>query len=193
VSGDLYPRPSREEIAARVRGSLPGVPEVLPVQAEPAGLVGPERTRCACSHARGAHRPGHPRPCEMSGCGCEQFRVRTPGSVPEPPAVVQGTVEPDPEPEQGTAVANFAVHLSAKMRALGWDSSKLAEKSGLSQITITRAHSGTSVSLEIAEKLATLTGGYLATMIGPYQCSNCHGEPPAGYGCLECGTETRAS
>jgi hypothetical protein len=101
--------------------------------------------------------------------------------------------DPDPEPGPPSAVANFAVHLSAKLRALGMDAGTLAERSGLSQITVTRAVSGTSVSLEIAEKLAVLTGGYLAAMIGPYVCGTCAGEPPAGFACLECGTEARAA
>ena len=132
---DLYQRPSRDEIAARVRAQQP------------------------------------------------------PGTANGDDDLADVVTRREPE----SAVANFAVHLSAKLRALGWDGGKLAEKSGLSQITVTRAVSGTSVSLEIAEKLAVLVGGYLATMIGPYVCGTCAGEPPKGFACLECGTEARAA
>lgn len=110
----------------------------------------------------------------------------------QPPADDLDDVAARREPER-SAVANFAVHLSARLRALGWDSAALADKTGLTKVSVTRAVNGVPVGLDIAERLALAVGGYLATMIGPYMCSTCHGEPPAGYGCLECGAETRAS
>lgn len=183
-AGDMYPRPSREEIAARhgVAG------------AERTGLVGPERTVCACGHQRGTHMAGDPRPCEMSGCGCGKFRAATANSSPEPPVVVQGVVEPEPEPTAAPdPLACFSVHLSARMRALGWDQTRLQERAGISPHVAAKAINGNGCDLAVAGKIAAVVGGHLATMIGPYICATCAGEPPQGYGCLECGTETRAA
>jgi hypothetical protein len=124
VSADLYPRPSREEIAARV-----GFDDVLPAPARPE---------------------------------TEQL--------------------PDP-------LACFAVHLTARMRALGWDQAKLQERAGIGPHVAAKAVNGTGCDLGLAGKLAAVVGGYLAAMIGPYVCGTCCGEPPAGFRCLECGTE----
>lgn len=136
MSAEMYPRPSREEIAARV-------------QSQPAATANAD--------------------------DLDDVATRR-----------------EPEP-QGTAVANFAVHLRARMRALGWDSRTLAQKTGLTQVTVTRAAGGTATGLDIAEKLAAAVSGYLAAMIGPYLCGTCHGEPPPGFSCLECSAETRAA
>jgi hypothetical protein len=80
------------------------------------------------------------------------------------------------------------VHLRAKIRALGWTPADLSEKSGLSAHVTGRALNGNGADLAVAEALAALAGGCLATMIGPYSCTTCQGEPPEGYSCLECGT-----
>lgn len=102
-------------------------------------------------------------------------------------ALQPGTPEPGP-------LANFAVHLQARMRALGWDQAQLMERAGIKTPQVAaRAINGTGVDLGLAGRIAGAVGGYLATMIGPYSCSTCHGEPPEGYGCLECGTESRPS
>jgi hypothetical protein len=159
----------------------------------------------------GIHKDRDQRPCAMTGCGCKQFRTGVPGASPAPPRVVPGVVEREPlriaandgddqagtvrhrEPREGVALANFAVHLNARLRALGWDAAALAEKSGFSAHITGRAVNGTAVDLGTAEKIAQLVGGYLASMIGPYMCSTCTGEPPKGFACLECGTEARAA
>jgi hypothetical protein len=96
-------------------------------------------------------------------------------------------------PEASAALGNFAVHLAARMRALGWDQATLQEKAGISDRIAAKAMNGTGVDLGLAGKLAGIVGGYLATMIGPYLCATCAGAPPPGYACLECGTETRPS
>lgn len=134
-AADLYPRPSRETIAAQVLAQQPAAAD---------------------------------------------------GGDPYEVAVTPREPLQDP-------VKNFAVHLSARMRALGWDQAKLREHSGLSLHVLGRAMNGNGVELGVADQLAGITGGYLATMIGPYMCSTCTGEPPKGFGCLECGAETRAS
>jgi hypothetical protein len=94
-------------------------------------------------------------------------------------------------PGDGTsaAVRNFAVHLSARMRALGWDQSSIQDRAGITAQTAARAINGTGVGLDLAEKIAVLVGLTLAVMIGPYTCRTCSGEPPHGFACLECGTE----
>jgi len=145
---DLYPRPTREEIAARV-----GVPETLPV---PVGHY--------CDSGN----------CEVCGDGT--------GDEPQP----ETAWAPDP-------LACFSVHLSARMRALGWDQVTLQERAGIGAHIAAKAINGTGCDLALAGKLAALVGGYLAAMIGPYVCGTCTGEPPAGFACLECGAETRAS
>lgn len=133
---DLYPRPSREEIARRVAAPQPGT-----------------------------------------------------ANDDDDPYDVPVT----PREKPGSATANFAVHLSAKMRALGLDGIALAEKSGLTKQAVSRALTGAGVSIGIAEQLAESVGGYLAHMIGPYSCGTCAGEPPKGFSCLECGSETRTA
>jgi hypothetical protein len=160
---------------------------------------------------RGIHKDRDQRPCAMTGCGCKQFRTGAPSASPAPPRVVPGVVEREPlriaandgddqagtvrhrEPREGVALANFAVHLNARMRALGWDQAALMGAAGISAHIAGRAMNGTGCDLALAGKLAELAGGYLATMIGPYLCSTCAGEPPKGFACLECGTEARAS
>jgi Helix-turn-helix len=86
-------------------------------------------------------------------------------------------------------VQNFATHLSARMRALGWDQTILQERAGITPQVAARAINGTGVSLELAGQIAELTGLTLAVMTGPYVCRTCRAEPPAGFGCLECGAE----
>lgn len=101
---------------------------------------------------------------------------------------LDGVVTRKPGPP-GEPLACFARHLQARMRALGWDAARLTELTGVTQITITKAVNGSSVSLEFAGKLAALTGLTLPQMLGPYTCGTCTGTPPAGFACLECGTE----
>lgn len=96
----------------------------------------------------------------------------------------------DPGPD---ATRNFTMHLSACMRALGWDQKQLEERTGISAHVAGRAVNGTSVTLDLAAKLAGLVGLDLAAMISPYTCHTCAGQPPAGFGCLECGAEARTA
>jgi hypothetical protein len=93
----------------------------------------------------------------------------------------------------GDPLRNFAVHLAARMRALGWDQAVLQEKAGISAHVAAKAINGTGADLGLAGKIAELVGGQLAVMIGPYTCSTCDGTPPKGYRCLECGAEARAA
>lgn len=155
----------------------------------------PDSVPCECGHMRGIHKTREPRECAKAVCGCGSFRVRTPGTSPEPPRVVPGRVERElpaasrePEPAE-RAVARFAVWLRARMRATGMDAPALAAKTGLNPMTVSRAANGTSVSMHIAEQLADTLGVSLAAMIGPYSCRTCNSEPPAGFRCMECGTE----
>lgn len=131
MSADLYPRPSREEIAAKYAAD-------------------------------------------------DEIEVIVTKREPEPQE------SPDP-------LACFSVHLSARMRALGWDQTRLQERAGISPHVAAKAINGNGCDLAVAGKIAAVVGGHLATMIGAYICATCAGEPPAGFGCLECGTETRAA
>jgi hypothetical protein len=158
---------------------------------------------------RGIHKARDQRPCATTGCGCRQFRAGGASASAAPPRVVPGTVEREPlpvaeagddladvvtrrGPREAVALANFAVHLNARMRALGWDQAKLMERADIKTPQIAaRAINGTGCDLGLAERIAAAVGGYLATMIGPYMCSTCTGEPPAGFACLECGAESR--
>jgi len=123
----------------------------------------------------------------MTGDSEARVRASLPGATPGDDDLKGVVTRREPEP--GDPVTRFAVHLGARMRALGWTQHDLAERAGVAQITATKAVNGTSVTLEFAGKLATLVGSDLATMIGPYICGTCNGAPPAGFGCLECGTE----
>jgi hypothetical protein len=56
---------------------------------------------CKCSHASGAHM-GPGRSCTFSGCGCRRFRPRAVAQLTDTPAVVAGTVEHEPGPDEAT-------------------------------------------------------------------------------------------
>lgn len=130
MTADLYQRPSRDAIAAKVRGQLPGA------QPSPAGTAA---------------------------------RNDPPGPA-----------------------ANFGAWLRARMRALGWDQATLQERAGIKTPHIAaRAINGTGVDLGAAAGIAALVGLELTVMLGPYRCVTCDGQPPAGFACLECGTEAR--
>lgn len=156
MSADLYPRPSREAIAARFE--TPEPPRVVQ------GIV--EREPTPISHYCDSGN------CEVcgDGTGDEPQQEETPGPL-----------------------ANFATHLAARMRALGWDQAQLQERAGISAHVAAKAINGTGCDIGVGERIAAAVGGYLATMIGPYMCVTCAGEPPKGFACLECGTEARAA
>lgn len=160
---------------------------------------------CGCGHMRGIHKARDPHGCATAGCRCASFHTRA--ASPEPPRVIPGRVERElpagngggrlddvafsrREPPQDP-VKNFAVHLAARMRALGWDQATLREKSGLSLHVLGRAMNGNGAELGAAHQVAGVVGSTLAVMIGPYSCGTCAGEPPAGFACLECGAEAR--
>lgn len=166
----------------------------------------PDSVPCECGHMRGIHKARDPRECATAGCGCGRFRVRAPGSSPEPPRAAPGRVERELPPGTPStpaspsvpaaatdAISRFGRHLRGRLRALGWDAAALAERSGLSAHVTGRAVNGTSVDLATAEKIADLVGSALLAMIGPYRCGTCDGEPPAGFRCLECGTEANGA
>lgn len=97
------------------------------------------------------------------------------------------------EPQASGPLANFSVHLAARMRALGWNQADLQEHAGIGAHIAAKAINGTGCDIGVGEKIAAAVGGYFATMIGPYMCATCAGEPPKGFACLECGTEARAA
>jgi len=93
--------------------------------------------------------------------------------------------EPDPR-------VNFARHLQARMRLLGWTQDRLQKEAGIKSPQLAaRAVNGTGVDLALAGKIAGRVGLPFSVMIGPYECGTCHGAPPSGYRCLECETEGR--
>ena len=154
---------------------------------------------CGCGHMRGIHKARDPFPCATAGCGCKGFGVRRPASSPVPPRAIPGRVERELPP--GTAngddsldvITRFARHLRARMRALGWEQADIEKRAEISPRTASFAINGTRCDLPVAEKLARIVGRDLATMLGPYMCGTCTGEPPKGFRCLECGTEARAA
>jgi hypothetical protein len=89
----------------------------------------------------------------------------------------------------GDPLANFAVHLKARMRALGWDQAQLQERAEVSAHVAAKAVNGTGCDLALAGKIAALVGSGLTAMIGPYRCQTCEGKPPAGFRCMECDKE----
>lgn len=123
------------------------------------------------------------------GCGCQDAAPKPPGQ----PRHLRETMTVKQDQAPGSAAANLGTHMRAKLRALGWTPADLAEKSGISAHITGRAINGNGAELSVAEKFAELLGGSLVMMIGPYRCTNCNGEPPAGFSCLECGAEARAA
>lgn len=164
---------------------------------------------CRCGHMRGGHKARDPFPCATIACGCRGFGSRAQAATSAPPRVVQGRVERELPPgaangddnlddvvtrrDTQDAITRFARHLRARMRALGWEQADIEKRAEISPRTASFALNGTRCDLPIAEKLARLVGRDLATMLGPYMCGTCTGEPPAGFRCLECGTEARAA
>jgi hypothetical protein len=89
----------------------------------------------------------------------------------------------------GDPLANFAIHLKARMRALGWDQAQLQKRAEVSAHVAAKAVNGTGCDLALAGKIAVLAGVDLAVMIGPYACGTCQGNGRAGFICRECGKE----
>lgn len=87
---------------------------------------------------------------------------------------------------QGEPLANFAFHLQARMRALGWDQAQLQQRADITAHLAAKAVNGTGCDLALAGKIAVLIGSDLAAMVGPYHCQTCEGKPPAGFRCMEC-------
>jgi hypothetical protein len=137
-------------------------------------------------------------PCEIDRCdtclgeGCACACNDEPAAGPQDHQEETMTTTQHDQPP-GSAAANFSVHLAARLRALGWTQAHLTDKSGLSAHVTGRALNGNGIELANAEKIAGLVGSSLPVMIGLYTCGTCTGQPPAGYACLECGTETRAA
>ena len=160
---DRFASPSRAEIAAKV-----GIAEI-------AAKVG---------IAEIAAKVGIPKELPVSGAHyCDSGNCEVCGD---------GTGD-EPEQRAPDALACFAQHLTARMRALGWDQAQLQERAGISAHVAAKAVNGTGCDLGIAGKIAAVVGGYLATMIGPYMCGTCGGDGRPGFRCLECGTETRGA
>jgi hypothetical protein len=97
----------------------------------------------------------------------------------------------EPEPlKPAQYLRNFAIHLNARMRALGWDQTDLQREAGIATPRVTaKAMNGTGVALDIAAGIARAVGSHLPAMLGPYVCTTCEGTPPPGYQCMECDTE----
>lgn len=88
------------------------------------------------------------------------------------------------------ALANFSEHLRARMRALGWDQAQLVQRAGIKTPQLAaRAINGTGCDLRLAGRIARVTGGDLAVMIGPYVCGTCDGQGRPGFICRECGKD----
>lgn len=165
-----------------------------------AATTDPDSIPCECGHMRGIHKAREPRPCATAACGCGRFRVPKPASAPEPPRIVPGAVVRElpgpastPEP-QGDALTCYSRHLRGRLRALGWDQAQLMKEAALKTPQVAaRAINGTGCDLGLAERIAVAVGLDLPAMLGPYLCGTCAGKPPAGFRCLECGTEQTGS
>lgn len=91
-------------------------------------------------------------------------------------------------------LGRFAKHLQARMRVLAWDQAALQEHAEIKTPQLAaRAINGTGCDIGLAGRIAAAVGSSLPAMLIPYQCGTCHGEPPPGFVCLECGTERRPS
>ena len=98
----------------------------------------------------------------------------------------------DPHPETDV-VAWFSAHARIALRLRGWSKVDLARAAGSQNADVTRAVNGQACSLALAGRIAAALGRALADMVQPVGCGTCDGSPPAGFSCLECGAETRAS
>lgn len=73
-------------------------------------------------------------------------------------------------------------------KALGWKQGELAAKAGIRQTMVSRSESGTvRMSPRTAAAIAAALGVSLEDLLA--ECGHCHGNPPAGFACLSCGTE----
>lgn len=96
-------------------------------------------------------------------------------------------------PPEGDVLTWFSAHARAGLASRGWTISDLAKRTGDPAGNLSQAINGTKCPLAIAGRIAGGFGIPLAEMVVPYTCRTCHGKPPAGFACLECGTEARAS
>lgn len=105
-------------------------------------------------------------------------------------AATEPAVIPVPPAAPPSALQCFATHLAARMRLLRWDQAQLMEHAGIKTPQIAaRAINGTGCDIALAETIAGIVGMDVSDMLQPYVCGTCHGEPPAGFSCLECGAE----
>lgn len=183
--------PSRANPAKVANAAAAGVTEA-DRRPKPDVPAGPERALCACGHPRSVHLTADRSQCGMRGCGCAGFRSRGP-AVPEQSGAagrraddLDDLVRPVPAPDP---LAAFALHLKARMRALGWDVPRLREELGISAHIAGKAVNGTALDLGLAARIAARVGRELPEMLGAYKCGTCNGTPPAGFTCNECGTE----
>lgn len=174
---DQFASPSRDEIAAAIGEAEHARQAVSSVVA----------AASACPDC-GARKPDHLRTCVRASAARDATTEEDTGDVAETepeggPAGTDGAGAPD-------YLRNFATHLSARMRALGRDQARLQQETGIKTPQVTaRAINGTGVDLGLAGEIARAVGSMLPVMLGEYVCSTCEGAPPAGFGCLECGTE----
>jgi lambda repressor-like predicted transcriptional regulator len=103
------------------------------------------------------------------------------------------TAETGPRQPESDVVAWFSAHARAQLTVRGWSLHDLSERTGDASGNITQAINGTKCPLAIAGRIAGALGVQLAEMVVPYTCRTCCGRPPAGFACLECGTEARTA
>jgi len=124
-----------------------------------------------------------------------------PSPAPAPPEAATAAVpltrqpqppEPDPHKQDAGAdvLAWFGAHVRVALRIHCWSKLDLSRAVGCNPPDVVKAASGTGCSLGLAGRIAVALGSDLAHMVQPLACPTCAGAPPAGFGCLECGTQT---
>jgi hypothetical protein len=108
-------------------------------------------------------------------------------------ATVKGIAADVRAPQPDDVVALFGTHARARMAARRWTLEDLSRRTGDGTGNLAQAMKGTKCPLAIAGRIAAAFGTTLAEMLVPYSCGTCTGKPPAGFLCLECGTEARAA
>lgn len=91
----------------------------------------------------------------------------------------------------GPAVPPVTVAFGRRVRELrqdrGWTLRHTGDLVSLSWATVCKIEQGAGTTLGSADRISAAFGMSLAVMLAPDSCGHCHGAPPRGFTCQECG------
>jgi len=84
--------------------------------------------------------------------------------------------------------AVFGHRVRLERRRLGWSTSELARRAGISEGSLRKTEAGfTCMRLPPAVRVAAALGAPLDKLTAPPGCGTCYDRPPDGFTCAACG------